>query len=67
MSVNLPDNWFGATMQTRATIQQYCHWHASFLRRGVGTFFTPILLNAFGGNMTTLKKFQKVGVLWMIA
>ncbi len=36
---DVPDNWFGATVQQRATIQQYCHWHASFLRRGAGAFF----------------------------
>ena len=29
-----PAHWFGATARQRATIQQYCHWHASFLRRG---------------------------------
>lgn len=34
-----PDNWFGGTAQQRATIQQYCHWHASYLRRGAGAFF----------------------------
>ncbi len=34
-----PDNWFGATMQQRANIQQYLHWHSTFLRRGAGAFF----------------------------
>jgi len=36
---DVPGNWFGATMEQRATIQQYCHWHATYLRRGAGAFF----------------------------
>ena len=36
---DFPGNWFGATMQQRATIQQYLHWHSTVLRRGAGAFF----------------------------
>lgn len=36
---DVPGNWFGSTAQQKAIIQQYCHWHASYLRRGAGTFF----------------------------
>lgn len=35
----ISDNWFGATMQQRAIIQQYLHWHSTYLRRGAGAFF----------------------------
>ena len=34
-----PAHWFGATAQARATVQQHCHWHATYLRRGAGAFF----------------------------
>lgn len=36
---NLPPHWFGATVQQRALVQQYMHWHSTFLRRGAGAFF----------------------------
>ena len=36
---DVPGNWFGSTAQQKAIIQQYCHWHASYLRRGAGAFF----------------------------
>lgn len=35
----LPGNWFGRDMRQRALVQQYCHFHATMLRRGAGAFF----------------------------
>ena len=36
---DVPANWFGKDMQQRAIIQQYMHWHSTYLRRGAGAFF----------------------------
>lgn len=35
----LPSQWFGGTLQQRARIQQYLHWHNLNLRRGAGAYF----------------------------
>jgi len=35
----LPPNWFGADIRQQALVQQYCHFHATMLRRGAGAFF----------------------------
>ncbi len=54
-----PANWFGATMQQRATIQQYCHWHASFLRRGAGAFFYTHFAECIWGKQDYSREISK--------
>ncbi|MHA1537526.1 MAG: glutathione S-transferase family protein [Alphaproteobacteria bacterium] len=56
---DLPANWFGSTMQQRATIQQYCHWHASFLRRGAGAFFYTHFAECIWGKQDYSKEIAK--------
>ena len=52
-------NWFGSTVQQRATIQQYCHWHASFLRRGAGAFFYTHFAECIWGKQDFSKEIEK--------
>ncbi len=54
-----PAHWFGATAQQRATIQQYCHWHASFLRRGAGAFFYTHFAECIWGDNDYSKEIAK--------
>lgn len=54
-----PENWFGATMQQRATIQQYCHWHATYLRRGAGAFFYTHFAECIWGKQDYSKEIAK--------
>jgi len=54
-----PANWFGATAQQRATIQQYCHWHASYLRRGAGAFFYTHFAECIWGKNDYSKEIAK--------
>ena len=54
-----PANWFGATMQQKATIQQYCHWHASSLRRGAGAFFYTHFAECIWGKNDYSKEIAK--------
>jgi len=54
-----PSNWFGDTAQQRATIQQYCHWHASFLRRGAGAFFYTHFAECIWGNQDFSQEIAK--------
>ncbi len=54
-----PENWFGATMQQRATIQQYCHWHATYLRRGAGAFFYTHFAECIWGKHDYSKEIAK--------
>lgn len=54
-----PANWFGATMQQRATIQQYCHWHATYLRRGAGAFFYTHFAECIWGKQDYSKEIAK--------
>ena len=54
-----PANWFGATAQQRATIQQYCHWHATSLRRGAGAFFYTHFAECIWGKNDYSKEIAK--------
>lgn len=56
---DLPDNWFGATMQQRATIQQYLHWHSTVLRRGAGAFFYTHFAECIWGKQDYSKEIAK--------
>lgn len=54
-----PGNWFGATMQQRAIIQQYCHWHATYLRRGAGAFFYTHFAECIWGKQDYSREIAK--------
>lgn len=56
---HLPGNWFGATMQKRATIQQQLHWHATYLRRGAGAFFYTHFAECIWGKHDYSKEIAK--------
>ena len=56
---DLPANWFGATMQQRATIQQYLHWHSTYLRRGAGAFFYTHFAECIWGKQDYSKEIAK--------
>ena len=56
---DVPDNWFGADAQQRASIQQYCHWHASYLRRGAGAFFYTHFAECIWGDHDYSKEIAK--------
>ena len=56
---DMPANWFGATLEERATIQQYCHWHASTLRRGAGAFFFTHFAECIWGEQDYSKEIAK--------
>lgn len=55
----LPSNWFGATIQQRATIQQYLHWHSTYLRRGAGAFFYTHFAECIWGKQDYSKEIAK--------
>ena len=56
---DVPGHWFGENAQQRATIQQYCHWHASFLRRGAGAFFYTHFAECIWGKQDFSKEIAK--------
>lgn len=56
---DVPANWFGATMQQRAIIQQYLHWHSTFLRRGAGAFFYTHFAECIWGKADYSKEIAK--------
>lgn len=56
---DLPKNWFGATLEQRATIQQYCHWHSTYLRRGAGAFFYTHFAECIWGKQDYSKEIAK--------
>ncbi len=56
---SLPENWFGATPEQRATIQQYCHWHSTYLRRGAGAFFYTHFAECIWGKQDYSKEIAK--------
>jgi len=56
---DMPDNWFGATMQQRALIQQYLHWHSTSLRRGAGAFFYTHFAECIWGKLDYSKEIEK--------
>jgi len=55
----VPGNWFGSTGHQRAIIQQYCHWHATFLRRGAGAFFFTHFAECIWGKNDYSKEIAK--------
>jgi len=56
---NAPVNWFGATPQQRALIQQYLHWHSTMLRRGAGAFFYSHFAECVWGRHDYSKEVEK--------
>ncbi len=54
-----PGNWFGATAQQRALIQQYLHWHSTTLRRGAGAFFYSNFAECIWGKQDYSKEIEK--------
>jgi len=56
---DIPDNWFGVTMQQRAIIQQYLHWHSTVLRRGAGAFFYTHFAECIWGKRDYSKEIAK--------
>jgi glutathione S-transferase len=54
-----PANWLGADVRQRATIQQYCHWHSTFLRRGAGAFFFTHFAECIWGKQDYTKEITK--------
>lgn len=39
----LPDHWYPSDLQKRAKIDEYLHWHHTFLRRGAAvTIFQKV-------------------------
>lgn len=56
---DVPDNWFGATMQQRAIVQQYLHWHSTTLRRAAGAFFYTHFAECIWGDRDYSKEIEK--------
>ncbi|PCI22605.1 MAG: dichloromethane dehalogenase [Piscirickettsiaceae bacterium] len=56
---DMPSHWFGATAQQKAIIQQYCHWHTSYLRRGAGAFFYSHFAECIWGKRDYSKEIAK--------
>jgi len=52
-------NWFGDTIQRRAIIQQYLHWHSTTLRRGAGAFFYTHFAESIWGKRDYSKEIEK--------
>ena len=52
-------NWFGETIQQRARIQQYLHWHSTTLRRGAGAFFYTHFAECIWGKRDYSKEIDK--------
>lgn len=55
----LPGHWFGTTMEQRAIIQQYLHWHSTVLRRGAGAFFYTHFAECIWGPRDYSKEIEK--------
>ena len=56
---DVPGNWFGDTIQQRARIQQYLHWHSTTLRRGSGAFFYSNFAECIWGKQDYSKEIEK--------
>lgn len=56
---DVPANWFGATMQERAIVQQYLHWHSTTLRRGAGAFFYSHFAECIWGKHDYSREIEK--------
>lgn len=54
-----PANWFDASVQQRASIQQYCHWHALYLCRGAGAFFYTHFAECIWGGQDYSREIAK--------
>lgn len=54
-----PAHWFGATIEQRALVQQYCHWHSTYLRRGAGAFFYTHFAECIWGARDYSKEITK--------
>lgn len=54
-----PGHWFGDTPRQRAIVQQYCHWHATYLRRGAGAFFYTHFAECIWGKQDYSKEIAK--------
>lgn len=52
-------NWFGDTVQQRALIQQYLHFHSTTLRRGAGAFFYSNFAECIWGPNDYSKEIEK--------
>ncbi|MGF1467595.1 MAG: glutathione S-transferase family protein [Sandaracinaceae bacterium] len=52
-------NWFGATMQSRAMVHQYLHWHSTTLRRGAGAFFYSHFAECIWGTRDYSREIEK--------
>ncbi|MGB1884789.1 MAG: glutathione S-transferase family protein [Gammaproteobacteria bacterium] len=52
-------NWFGGTLEERAIIQQFLHWHSTTLRRGAGAFFYSNFAISIWGDRDYSKEIQK--------
>lgn len=53
------DNWFGGSLEQRARIQQYLHWHSTTLRRGAGAFFYSNFAECIWGKQDYSKEIEK--------
>lgn len=56
---NLPKNRFDDTAEKRTNIQQYCHWHATYLSRGTGAFFYANFAECIWGKQDFFKEIAK--------
>ncbi len=54
-----PGHWFGMTVEQRAIIQQYSHWHSTYLRRGAGAFFYTHFAECIWGKHDYSKEIAK--------
>lgn len=55
----LPSHWFGSTLEQRALIHQYLHWHSTTLRRGAGAFFYTHFAECIWGKRDYSKEIEK--------
>ena len=55
----MPSHWFGDTIEQRAIIQQYLHWHSTTLRRGAGAFFYGNFAESIWGPQDYSKEIEK--------
>lgn len=54
-----PPNWFGGTLEQRAIVQQFLHWHSTTLRRGAGAFFYSNFAISIWGDRDYSKEIEK--------
>jgi len=56
---DVPAHWFGENIRQRALVQQYCHWHSTYLRRGAGAFFYTHFAECIWGARDYSKEIAK--------